>query len=150
MSKSVYFLKKIKKFNKKIIVDGDKSLSIRWALLASIAVGKSRAYNLLKSEDVLSTLKSLKKLGVRIRYTKKFYEIYGNGLDGYKFKKNLIINAGNSGTLGRLIPALLIKSTKKIKLTGDKSLSKRDFSEPLIDRRGSCFDLKQTLLLNVK
>ena len=87
MSKSVYFLKKIKKFNKKIVVDGDKSLSIRWALLASIAIGKSRAYNLLKSEDVLSTLKSLKKLGVLIRYTKKFCEIYGNGLDSYKFKK---------------------------------------------------------------
>tara|TARA_Y100000590_G_scaffold435690_1_gene555397 strand:- start:967 stop:2298 length:1332 start_codon:yes stop_codon:yes gene_type:complete len=128
MSKSVFFLKKIKKFNKEIFVDGDKSLSIRWALLASLAIGKSRAYNLLKSEDVLSTLKSLKKLGVKIRFTKKFHEIYGNGLDGYKFKENLIIDAGNSGTLGRLIPALLVQSPKKIKLIGDKSLSKRDFS----------------------
>ena len=128
MSKSVYFLKKIKKFNKKIFIDGDKSLSIRWALLASLAIGKSRAYNLLKSEDVLSTLKSLKKLGVKIRYTKKFHEICGNGLDSYKFKKNLVIDAGNSGTLGRLILALLIQSPKKIKLIGDTSLSKRDFS----------------------
>ena len=154
MSKSVYFLKKIKKFNKKIIVDGDKSLSIRWALLASIAIGKSRAYNLLKSEDVLSTLKSLKKLGVKIKYTKKFYEIYGNGLDSYKFKKNLIINAGNSGTLGRLIPALLIKSTKKIKLTGDKSLSKRDFSrviDPLTKFGATFFPKnKKTLPLIIK
>ena len=43
---------KIKKFNKKIIVDGDKSLSIRWALIASQAFGISKARNLLKSEDV--------------------------------------------------------------------------------------------------
>ena len=41
----------IKDFNKKITVDGDKSLSIRFALLASQAIGKSRAYNLLKSSD---------------------------------------------------------------------------------------------------
>ena len=49
-------------------------------------------------------------------------------------KKNTVIDAGNSGTVGRLILSLLVKSEKKIKLIGDKSLSKRDFSritEPL-------------------
>ena len=35
---------KIKKFNKKIQVSGDKSLSIRWVLLASQAIGKSKGY----------------------------------------------------------------------------------------------------------
>ena len=45
------------------------------------------------------------------------------------FKKNIILNAGNSGTLGRLILSLLIKSPYKIKIIGDKSLSKRDFSK---------------------
>ena len=48
--------------------------------------------------------------------------------------KNLILNAGNSGTLGRLLLPLLIKSPFKIKLIGDESLSQRDFSrviEPL-------------------
>ena len=40
----------------KIYVDGDKSLSIRWALLASQAIGTSKAKNLLKSEDVQNTL----------------------------------------------------------------------------------------------
>ena len=53
----------VEKFNKKIKVDGDKSLSIRFALLASQAIGKSKAYNLLKSEDVVSTINCLKKLG---------------------------------------------------------------------------------------
>ncbi len=44
-----------------------------------------------------------------------------------KYKKNLTINAENSGTLGRLILGLLINTTNPIKLIGDKSLSKRDF-----------------------
>ena len=59
--------KKIKVFNKTIYVNGDKSLSIRWALLASQAEGKSRAYNLLRSLDVISTLDCLKRLGVKVR-----------------------------------------------------------------------------------
>ena len=48
--------------------------------------------------------------------------------------KNIIINSKNSGTLGRLIMGLLIDTPNKIKIFGDKSLSKRDFNriaEPL-------------------
>ena len=120
--------KKIDPFNKKILVDGDKSISIRWALLASQAKGRSKAYNLLRSEDVLNTLNCLKKLGIKIFLGNNFCEIFGNGLNTYGYKKNLTLNAGNSGTLGRLILGLLIHSKKKIKLVGDKSLSKRDFS----------------------
>ena len=126
--------KKIKSFNKKIIIDGDKSLSIRWALLASQANGISRAYKLLKSEDVLNTLSCLKKLGVKIKLKNDYCEILGMGLNGYRYKNNLTLNVGNSGTLGRLILGLLIHSKKSVKLIGDKSLSKRDFSrvtEPL-------------------
>ena len=120
--------KKIKPFNKKITVTGDKSLSIRWVLLASQATGKSKAYNLLMSEDVIAAIESLKQLGIKVKIYKKHCEIFGNGINGFKYRKNLTINAGNSGTLGRLILGLLIKSPKKIKLVGDKSLSKRDFS----------------------
>ena len=71
MPRLIVINKKIKKFNKKIKVDGDKSLSIRFALLASQAIGKSKAYNLLKSEDVISTINCLKKLGVKIIWNKK-------------------------------------------------------------------------------
>ena len=49
------------------------------------------------------------------------------GLNGFKFKNNTIINAGNSGTLARLIFGLLIDARNSIILRGDKSLSKRDF-----------------------
>ena len=128
MSKPIIINKKIDVFKKKIFVSGDKSLSIRWALLASQATGKSKAFNLLRSDDVINTLKSLKKLGVKVTTKKNYTEIVGNGINSFNFKKNIVLDAGNSGTLGRLILALLIKSPNKIKLIGDESLKKRDFS----------------------
>jgi len=128
MSGTLLIKDKIKKFNKEINVTGDKSLSIRWVLLASQATGNSKAHNLLMSEDVLAAIDSIKKLGIKVKIYKNYCKIFGNGINGFSFKKNLIINARNSGTLGRLILGLLIKSPYKIKLVGDKSLSKRDFS----------------------
>ncbi len=134
MNNSIKINQKIRPYNSKIIIDGDKSLSIRWVLLASQAIGKSKAYKLLKSEDVMSAIICLKKLGVKVKIKDNYCEIIGRGLNSYNYKNNLILNAGNSGTLGRLILGLLVHSKKKIKLIGDKSLSKRDFSrvtEPL-------------------
>ena len=131
--------------NKSINVSGDKSLSIRWVLFSSLADGKSKAFNLLKSEDVISALNAIKKLGIKYKLTKNYCEIFGKGLEGYNYKKNIVINAQNSGTLGRLIMGLLINSEKKIKLIGDKSLSKRDFkriSDPLT-KFGAKFTLKE-------
>ena len=49
--------KKIEPYNKKIIMEGDKSLSIRWALISSQSFSKCRSSNLLMSEDVINTLK---------------------------------------------------------------------------------------------
>jgi len=118
---------KIQKFNKVLSIEGDKSLSIRWALLASQSEYKSKSKNLLLSEDVINTLKCLQKLGVKIKITRNFCEINGVGLNGFKYKKNLVLDAGNSGTLGRLIMGLLTHTESAIKLKGDKSLSKRDF-----------------------
>ena len=128
MTKIFFIDKKIKTFNKSIRVDADKSLSIRWVLLASQALGKSKGYNLLMSEDVMASINSIKKLGIKVKIQKNYCEIIGQGINGFKYKNNLTIDAKNSGTFGRLILGLLIKSPKKIKLIGDKSLSKRDFS----------------------
>ena len=128
MKNHVLIKKKIKPFNRYIKVSGDKSISIRCILLASQAIGKSKIYNLLESEDVINALLSIKKLGIKYKKVKNYYEIYGYGLDGFNIKKNITINAGNSGTLARLILGILINSKKEIKIIGDKSLSKRDFS----------------------
>ena len=144
MSNSIIIKKKIKNFTKKIIVSGDKSISIRWVLFASLASGKSQAKNLLKSEDVLAAIKAIKKLGIKVILKKNICEIYGNGINGYQYKKGININCENSGTLARLILGLLVNSNVKIKLTGDKSLSRRDFkriSDPL-SKFGASLKLK--------
>ncbi len=127
MKKSIYIKQKINFFKKKkVFVSGDKSLSIRFILLSSLSRGKSVAYNILKSEDVLSAIECIKKLGVKINFKNKKCIVFGKGLNGYKFKKNLTLNAGNSGTTARLLIATLINSNQKVKIVGDKSLQKRD------------------------
>ncbi len=127
MSNSFTVKKKIKSFDKIISVDGDKSLSIRWVLISSLATGTSVAKNLLMSEDVLAAIKIIKKLGIKVKLDGNVCKIYGKGINGYKYKNNLTLNAENSGTLGRLLLGLIVNSPNIIKLTGDKSLSKRDF-----------------------
>ncbi len=87
MKNFVRISRTIRPFNKNLLIEGDKSLSIRWALLASQASGKSKSLNLLKSEDVISTLQCLKKLGIKVRQFKNFCEITGNGLNNFKYKK---------------------------------------------------------------
>ena len=123
----VVIQKKINEFNKIIKVDGDKSLSIRSLLIGSQSYGVCNIKNLSISEDILSTIKGLRKLGIKIRFNNNKCVIYGNGLNGFKYKKNISINAGNSGTFARLLLGLLVKTPYQVKIVGDKSLSKRDF-----------------------
>jgi 3-phosphoshikimate 1-carboxyvinyltransferase len=144
MSNKIIIKNKIKTFKKKIFVSGDKSISIRWVLFSSLADGTSKAKNLLMSDDVLAAIKAIKKLGIKTKIKANECKIFGKGLSGYKYKKNITINAQNSGTLGRLILGLLINTPYPIKLIGDKSLSKRDFkriSDPL-SKFGAKFKLK--------
>lgn len=144
MTNSIVIKKKLKNFNKEIIVSGDKSLSIRWVLFASLASGNSKAQNLLISEDVKAAIKTVRKLGIKVISNNKFCKIFGKGINGFNYKRNLTLNAENSGTLGRLILGFLINTTKPIKLIGDKSLSTRDFkriSDPL-SKFGGVFKLK--------
>ena len=152
MSNFIILKKKISQFNKTISISGDKSISIRWVLFASLGSGISKCKNLLMSDDVLAAINAIKKLGIKVKLNKNECKIYGRGFNGYKYKKNLSIDCKNSGTLGRLILGLLINSTSSIKLTGDKSLSKRDFkriSDPLSEF-GAKFKLKNFKNLPLK
>ena len=145
MSNKAIIKKKISKFKKVVNVSGDKSLSIRWVLFSSLASGVSKAKNLLMSEDVLAAIEIIKKLGIKVKLRNNICEIYGKGINGYNYKKNLKLNAKNSGTLGRLILGLLINTPYPIKIVGDKSLSQRDFkrvSDPL-SKFGANFKLSR-------
>ncbi len=149
MANHIIIKKKIISFKKKICVSGDKSISIRWVLFASIASGISKVKNLLISEDVMAAIDIIRKFGIRVLKRKDFFIIFGKGIDGYIYKKNTVINAGNSATLGRLILGLIINSTNTVKLIGDKSLSKRDFkrvTSPL-SKFGAKFKLRKNFSL---
>ena len=133
MKKFISIRNKIKKYNRKrIILPGDKSISIRFLILSSLAKGKSIALNILKSEDVINTAKCLRKLGVKIKISRNKCEVFGKGLNGFEFKKNLVLDAGNSGTCARLMIATIINTAQPIKIIGDHSLSTRDMSRVIM------------------
>jgi 3-phosphoshikimate 1-carboxyvinyltransferase len=122
---SVIVKKKINKFNKSIFVPGDKSCSIRYFFLASLAYGLSTATGILESDDIFSTVKAMRKLGVRIVKKNNTWFVWGNGLNSLTTKDNISIDCGNSGTLSRFILSILSTYPHKIKVYGDHSLSMR-------------------------
>ena len=146
--------KRINPFNKTIVVDPDKSISIRSFLIGAISHNISKAKNVLESEDVLSTIKCLKKLGVKIVKKKsKNYLVYGKGLASLSAKKNLVLNFGNSGTLARLLIGILSTTPKiEVKIKGDRSLNKRNMKKliELMSKYGAFFFPKNKTTLPLK
>ena len=72
MPNKIILKKKFQNFKKKISIPGDKSISIRWVLISSLANGVSKAKNLLMSEDVLASIQAIKKLGVKVIIKKRY------------------------------------------------------------------------------
>ena len=152
MGKKLFINNKHNSFKKTISIDGDKSISIRTLLLGSQAYGKSFIENILLSEDIINSINCLKKLGIKISLNKKNCSIYGKGLNGFEYKKNIVLDAGNSGTFARLILGLLVKSPYYIKLIGDKSLSQRDFERVIkpLQKVGASFKINRKRNLPLK
>ncbi len=119
--------KKINSFNKTIKVDSDKSMSIRGFIIGSISQNISSITNVLESEDVLTSINTLKKLGVKIvKKKKQKYLVYGKGLGSLHIKKNGKLDFGNSGTLARLLIGVLSTNPGiEVNISGDHSLNKR-------------------------
>jgi len=151
--KNIFIVNKpLNNLTKTLKIEGDKSLSIRWVLFSSLASGISKANNLLLSEDVFAAINAIKKLGIKVNFRNNKCLIHGRGIDGYKYKKNITIDAKNSGTLGRLILGLLINTPYPIKIIGDQSLSKRDFNRVAfpLSKFGSKFELNKNHGLPLK
>ena len=123
--------KKISSFKKIIKVDSDKSISIRSFLIGAMSQNISHVKNVLESEDVLSTIETLKKLNVKIKKKgPKNYKIFGKGLGSLYAKKNIKLDFGNSGTLARLIIGILSTTPNiDVRVGGDKSLNKRNMKK---------------------
>ena len=110
-----------------IKVPGDKSISHRALIIASIAEGETTISGFLHSEDPLSTAECLRKLGVDIPKIMKDqpFKISGLGINGFKEPKE-ILDCGNSGTTMRLLMGLLAgQEGKNFILNGDSSLNQR-------------------------
>ena len=117
-----------------IKIPGDKSISHRALICASISDGTSKISNLQESEDVINTLNSLKQLGIRIYKKNESYFVEGKGFKGLKESENQLY-FGNSGTGTRLMSGLLSIQNFSSSLTGDDSLSQRPMKriiEPLV------------------
>ena len=120
----------IQEFNKintvkgTLTLPGDKSISHRSVMFASMANGKSEIYNSLESEDLTSTINAFRNMGCEIEIESEKITIVGKGINGLLAPKNELY-MGNSGTTTRLISGVLAAQKFPTKLTGDASLSLR-------------------------
>ena len=122
---------RINKFSKTISVDSDKSISIRSFLISAISLDVSHINNALESEDVISTIRCLKKLNVKIiKKNPGKYLVYGKGLGSLNCKKKTVLNCENSGTLSRLLIGILSTTPNiDVIIKGDHSLNKRNMEK---------------------
>ena len=107
-----------------IFIPGDKSITHRAIMLGSLSNGRLDIKNSLLSEDCKRTVDAFIKLGVDITIDDTTISIYGKGLNALKPPCS-IIDAGNSGTLARLISGVLAVQNFDSSISGDSSLVKR-------------------------
>ena len=110
-----------------IKISGDKSISHRALIFASLSTGKVKISNLLESDDVMRTLNILKELGIKIIKNKTQWIVYGNGTGGY-IQPSQVLDCGNSGTTSRLMMGAVSSNPISCTFIGDNSLSKRSMS----------------------
>ncbi len=110
-----------------IKLPGDKSISHRALMIASIAEGTSEIENLSDGADVQSTANCLKQLGVKIKRKKNITTVSGRGLNGFK-PPAMNLDVGNSGTTIRLLSGLLAGQQFTSTITGDDSIQRRPMS----------------------
>ena len=117
-----------------IRVPGDKSISHRSIIFGSLAQGETKVYDILRGEDVLSTIQVFRDLGVSIQDDGDVIRIQGVGFQGLQAPTSPL-DMGNSGTSIRLISGVLAGQDFKVTMVGDDSLSKRPMDRVAIPLR---------------
>ncbi len=129
-----FVVEPLRRVGGELTVPGDKSISHRAAMLASVACGDSRVRGFLRGEDCLATVEACRALGVSITDDGKGeLLIEGCGIDGLRAPSHPL-DLGNSGTGLRLMAGLLAARPFDVELTGDESLRSRPMAriaEPL-------------------
>ena len=117
-----------------IRVPGDKSISHRSIIFGSLATGETKVYDILRGEDVLSTIQVFRDLGVSIQDDGDVIRIQGVGFQGLQ-APSAPLDMGNSGTSIRLISGVLAGQDFAVTMVGDDSLSKRPMDRVAIPLR---------------
>ena len=117
-----------------IRVPGDKSISHRSIIFGSLATGETKVYDILRGEDVLSTIQVFRDLGVSIQDDGDVIRIQGVGFQGLQ-APTAPLDMGNSGTSIRLISGVLAGQDFAVTMVGDDSLSKRPMDRVAIPLR---------------
>ena len=117
-----------------IRVPGDKSISHRSIIFGSLATGETKVYDILRGEDVLSTIQVFRDLGVSIQDDGDVIRIQGVGFHGLQ-APTAPLDMGNSGTSIRLISGVLAGQDFSVTMVGDDSLSKRPMDRVAIPLR---------------
>ena len=131
----------IKNLREEISIPGDKSISHRAVMLASLGDTPVEIENFLAGADCLSTVACMKNMGVDIQISGEKVFVKGNGLLGLREPEN-ILDAGNSGTTLRLLLGLTAPQNFLVTFTGDSSLKKRPMArviKPLEEMGASIF-----------
>lgn len=117
-----------------IRVPGDKSISHRSIIFGSLAKGETKVYDILRGEDVFSTIQVFRDLGVSIQDDGDVIRIQGVGFQGLQVP-TAPLDMGNSGTSIRLISGVLAGQDFSVTMIGDDSLSKRPMDRVAIPLR---------------
>ena len=115
---------KIEKVSGSLALPGDKSISHRALIFSALANGESEITNLPQSDDVKSTIRCLRQLGIQIKEEADSIKVFGKGIKGF-VKPDKPLNAGNSGTTARLLSGILATQDFDSIIEGDVSLSRR-------------------------
>jgi 3-phosphoshikimate 1-carboxyvinyltransferase len=107
-----------------VTLPGDKSISHRYAMIASLAEGPSKITNYSTGADCHSTLGCVRALGIDVDLQGTTVTIQGRGLDGWKQPAG-DLDAGNSGSTIRMISGLLAAQPFVSRIFGDESLTRR-------------------------
>ncbi|WP_405267029.1 3-phosphoshikimate 1-carboxyvinyltransferase [Methanobrevibacter sp.] len=101
-----------------------KSYSHRAVILASLAKGTSKLYDMLYSEDTLASIRVCEALGAKINRTDEYLKVVGTGGKLHN-SSEVPIDLANSGTTLRLMTSVAALSDNEVTLTGDDSLKTR-------------------------
>ena len=107
-----------------IELPGDKSISHRYAMIASVAEGHTRIHNYSNGADCRSTLNSIRALGIEVEGPGTELVIHGKGLNGLRAPAG-DLDAGNSGSTIRMLSGMLAAQPFRSRIFGDESLSRR-------------------------